>query len=119
MEVAPTTFEAVAALAEQLAGTASRLAKRAAIAEAIGRAHAAAPETPDAGRFAQYLAGLPFAEADPRKLNAGGALLSRAVLAVSGGQRGAADGGVSAAWRYGSGGVRFARAAAVGLGSGR
>ena len=84
MEVAPTTFEAVAALAEQLAGTASRLAKRAAIAEAIGRAHAAAPETADAGRFAQYLAGLPFAEADPRKLNAGGALLSRAVLAVSG-----------------------------------
>jgi DNA ligase-1 len=34
--------------------------------------------------FALYLAGTPFAEADPRKLNAGGALLSKALLSVSG-----------------------------------
>jgi DNA ligase-1 len=77
-------FAELARLAEEMAGTSSRLAKRAAIAEAIGRVHAEGPETEDAGLFAMYLAGLPFAEADPRKLNAGGALLSKAVLAVSG-----------------------------------
>src|SRR5689334_11938727 len=74
----------LAELAETLAGEASRLKKRAAIASAISEVHAASPETEDAGPFVQYLAGLPFPEADPRKLNAGGALLSRAVLAVSG-----------------------------------
>ncbi|MCU1319338.1 MAG: ligase ATP-dependent Dnl1, partial [Edaphobacter sp.] len=41
-------------------------------------------ESEDAGWFALYLAGTPFAEADSRKLNAGGALLSKALLAVSG-----------------------------------
>ena len=90
-----TTFQGVAVLAEQLAATGSRLAKRAAIAEAIGQAHAAAPSGDEAGLFAQYLAGLPFAEADPRKLNAGGALLSGAVLAVSG----ATDAQLTAAYR--------------------
>lgn len=74
----------LAELAERLAGEASRLKKRAAIAEAIASVHASSPGSPDAGLFAQYLAGTPFAEADPRKLNAGGALLSRAVLAISG-----------------------------------
>ncbi len=90
-------FLAVAALAEQMAGTASRLAKRAAIAEAIGVAAGDRDEAAlaDAGRFALYLAGLPFAEADPRKLNAGGALLSKAVLAVSG----ATDMQLTAAYR--------------------
>src|SRR5437879_207777 len=77
-------FAAVAAVAEELAGEAGRLKKRAAIAGAISSVHAAAPESEDAGLFALYLAGTPFAEADARKLNAGGALLSKALLEVSG-----------------------------------
>lgn len=77
-------FRELAELAEMLACEASRLKKRAAIAEAIVRVHDASPEVEDAGLFAMYLAGTPFAEADSRKLNAGGALLSKALLAVSG-----------------------------------
>jgi DNA ligase-1 len=77
-------FRDIAELAEMLANEPGRLKKRAAIAVAIRRVHEAAPETEDAGRFALYLAGSPFAEADPRKLNAGGALLSKALIAVSG-----------------------------------
>jgi DNA ligase-1 len=77
-------FAAVAGLAEEFAGEAGRLKKRAAIASAISAVHAAAPESEDAGWFALYLAGTPFAEADARKLNAGGALLSKALLSVSG-----------------------------------
>jgi DNA ligase-1 len=77
-------FREVADLAEILAGEPGRLKKRAAIAEAIAAIHAAAPESEDAGLFALYLAGTPFAEADSRKLNAGGALLSKALLSVSG-----------------------------------
>jgi DNA ligase 1 len=77
-------FAAVADLAEELAGEAGRLKKRATIAGAISAVHAGAPESDDAGLFALYLAGTPFAEADSRKLNAGGALLSKALLAVSG-----------------------------------
>ena len=77
-------FLHVAELAEELAATASKLKKRAAIAAAITATHAAAPTTDDAGLFALYLAGTPFPESDQRKLNAGGALLSKAVLAVSG-----------------------------------
>jgi DNA ligase-1 len=77
-------FRDVADLAEILAGEPGRLKKRAAIAEAIAAVHAAAPGGEDAGLFALFLAGTPFAEADPRKLNAGGALLSKALLAVSG-----------------------------------
>jgi DNA ligase-1 len=88
-------FAEVARLAEELAGEGSRLKKRAAIAEAIAAARAAAPESEDAGLFAMYLAGTPFAEADSRKLNAGGALLSRAVKAVSG----ATDVALTAAYR--------------------
>lgn len=92
-----TSFDRVARLAEQMAETGSRLAKRAAIAEAIGRVAGDRSDAAleDAGRFAMYLAGLPFAEADPRKLNAGGALLSKAVLAVSG----ATQAGLTAAYR--------------------
>jgi DNA ligase-1 len=82
-DVAMALFAAVAELAEELAGEAGRLKKRAAIAEAISAVHAAGPESEDAGLFALYLAGTPFAEADARKLNAGGALLSKALLAVS------------------------------------
>jgi DNA ligase-1 len=74
-------FEQVAALAEKMAGTASRLQKRAAIAAAIAEVERAGEG--DVGLFCLYLAGLPFAEADPRKLNAGGALLSKALLEIS------------------------------------
>jgi len=88
-------FRALAELAEQLAGESGRLKKRAAIAEAIAAVHAAAPESEDAGRFALYLAGTPFAEADSHKLNAGGALLSKTLLAVSG----ATDADLGAAYR--------------------
>ncbi len=88
-------FNQVAQLAEEMAATASRLKKRAAIAQAIAATHAAAPDSDDAGLFALYLAGTPFAEADPRKLNSGGALLTRAVLAVSG----ATDAALTAAYR--------------------
>jgi DNA ligase-1 len=77
-------FATVAELAEELAKEAGRLKKRAAIAAAISAVHAAAPESEDSGLFALYLAGTPFAEADARKLNAGGALLSKALLSVSG-----------------------------------
>ena len=77
-------FSAVAELAEELAGEAGKLKKRAAMARAISVVHAAAPESENAGLFALYVAGTPFAEADARKLNAGGALLSKALLAVSG-----------------------------------
>ena len=90
-----TPFASVAQLAEEMASTSSRLAKRATIAQAIASVHAAAPQTNDAGLFALYLAGTPFAESDPRNLNAGGALLSRAVLAVSG----ATDAALTAAYR--------------------
>ena len=86
-------FAEVARLADELAGEGSRLKKRAAIAQAIGPI--AAESLDDAGLFALYLAGTPFAEADPRKLNAGGALLSRTLLAVSG----ATDAQLSAAYR--------------------
>ncbi|WP_348267519.1 ATP-dependent DNA ligase [Edaphobacter sp. DSM 109919] len=77
-------FREVADLAETLAAEPGRLKKRAAIAKAIAAVHAAAPESDDAGLFALYLSGTPFAEADPRKLNAGGALLTKALLSVSG-----------------------------------
>jgi DNA ligase-1 len=88
-------FAAVAELAEELAGESGRLKKRAAIARAIAAVHEGAPESEDAGWFALYLAGLPFAEADARKLNAGGALLTKALLMVSG----ATDAALTAAYR--------------------
>jgi DNA ligase-1 len=88
-------FAAMAELAEELAGEAGRLKKRATIAGAISAVHAAAPESEDAGLFALYVAGTPFAEADARKLNAGGALLSKALLTVSG----ASDVALTAAYR--------------------
>lgn len=77
-------FGTVARLADELAREGSRLKKRAAIAMDVGVAESGDPGGAAAGLFAQYLAGLPFAEADPRKLNAGGALLTRAVLKVTG-----------------------------------
>jgi DNA ligase 1 len=74
-------FLQLAELADVLAATSSRLKKRAAIAEAIAAVHAQSAE--EAGLFALYLAGQPFSEADPRKLNAGGAVLSRIVAVIS------------------------------------
>jgi len=93
-------FANLAQLADQLAAEASRLKKRAAIAAAIrgivglnttepvSRHHGeafspSAHALTDAGLFCLYLAGQPFPEADPRKLNAGGALLTRALKQVS------------------------------------
>src|SRR5690242_19052225 len=77
-------FRDVAELAETRAKESSRLKKRAEIAEAVRKVHEVTPGSEDARRFALYLAGTPFAEADQRKLNAGGALLTKALLAVSG-----------------------------------
>ena len=76
-----TRFAELATLAEELAGEASKLKKRAAIAKSLQAVAAKSQE--DAGRFALYLAGQPFAEADPRKLNAGGALLTTALKKVA------------------------------------
>lgn len=86
-------FAAVAQTAEEAGANASRLKKRAAIE--AGLTAAAQSSVREAGLFALYLAGQPFAENDARKLNAGGALLSRAVLAVSG----ATDAELHAAYR--------------------
>jgi DNA ligase-1 len=83
-------FKLLANLADEMAATASRLKKRAAIAAAIANVQEAGARDVallcqyDVALFCQYLAGLPFAESDPRKLNAGGALLTRAVRTVSG-----------------------------------
>src|SRR5580700_3479600 len=88
-------FAEVARLAEELAGEPGKLKKRAAMAAAIAGIHAKGPESNDAGLFALYVAGLPFAEADARKLNAGGALLSKAVLVVAR----ASDAALTAAYR--------------------
>ncbi|ADV84712.1 ATP-dependent DNA ligase [Terriglobus saanensis] len=74
-------FLQLAELADVLAATSSRLKKRAAIAEGITAVHAQSPE--EAGLFALYLAGQTFPEADPRKLNAGGAVLSRIIASIS------------------------------------
>lgn len=74
-----TPFAELAQLLESLARESSRLKKRAAIAEVIRHVEQRAPATEQSGLVAQFLAGLPFPEWDPRKLNAGGALLSRAV----------------------------------------
>lgn len=87
-------FAELASLADELAGESGKLKKRAAIAEALRRVVATGGPA-EAGRFCLYLAGQPFAEADPRKLNAGGALLSRAIKHVTG----ATDAALGAAYR--------------------
>lgn len=79
-------FVPMAELADELAGTASRLKKRAAIAEGVlaaREAGGAADGLRDAGLFAMYLSGAPFAEADSRKLNIGGAMMTRVVRAIA------------------------------------
>lgn len=90
-------FVNLARLADELASEGGRLKKRAAIADAIGLVVADRGETAlrDAGLFALYLAGTPFPESDQRNLNAGGALLSKAIKEVSG----ASDAELGAAYR--------------------
>lgn len=90
-------FVDLARLADELAAEGGRLKKRAAITAAIGRVAADRSEAAlrDAGLFALYLAGTPFPESDQRNLNAGGALLSKAVKEVSG----ATDAELGAAYR--------------------
>ena len=89
-------------------GEPGQLKKRAAIAEAISAVHAAAPESDDAGLFALYLAGTPFAEADARKAECRRCI---AVEGVAGGERGerrGVDRRLPAARRYGCCGLRSA-----------
>jgi len=94
-------FHQLAQLADQLAIEPSRLKKRAAIDQAILDLVSPTDGTiaehalTDAGLFCLYLAGQPFPEADPRKLNAGGALLTRALKQVSG----CTDAALTAAYR--------------------
>ena len=75
-------FLQLATLADELAANPSRLKKRAAIAASL-TSITTQSTLENAGLFSLYLAGQPFPEADPRKLNAGGALLTRALKAVS------------------------------------
>ena len=67
-----------------------------------GRAYLRGLSIEDAGRAALYLSGTAFAETDRRKLNAGGALLSKALAARGRGDAGGYVGGVSAAWGHGA-----------------
>jgi len=75
-------FLQLATLADELAANPSRLKKRAAIAASL-TSITTQSTLENAGLFSLYLAGQPFPEADPRKLNSGGALLTRALKAVS------------------------------------
>lgn len=74
-------FLQLATLADELATTSSRLKKRAAIAAGITAARDAG-DVHDAGLFAMYLSGEAFSEADTRKLNIGGAMLTKTVREI-------------------------------------
>ena len=74
-------FHQLAQLADELAATGSRLKKRAAIATGIAQAKAGG-DVHDAGLFALYLSGEAFSEADTRKLNIGGAMLTKTVREI-------------------------------------
>ncbi len=74
-------FHALATLADELAATGSRLKKRAAIAAGISAARDAG-DAHQAGLFAMYLSGEAFSEADTRKLNIGGAMLTKTVREI-------------------------------------
>jgi DNA ligase-1 len=75
----PATLAQFVELCERLAGTGSKLQKRALMAEYLR-----ALPVPEAGLAALYLAGAPFAETDGRELKVGGALLSRVLAQLSG-----------------------------------
>ncbi|HEY0307996.1 MAG TPA: ATP-dependent DNA ligase [Acidobacteriaceae bacterium] len=77
-------FHSLATLADELAATASRLKKRAAIAQIFSLLQATDPTGTDAGLFGLYLGGTAFAETDRRKLNVGGAQLSNTVSEMTG-----------------------------------
>ncbi|MGB9030731.1 MAG: ATP-dependent DNA ligase [Acidobacteriaceae bacterium] len=68
-----------AELCDALAATTKKLEKRAFIADYLRTL-----PIPDAGRAALWLSGTPFPETDPRVLNIGGSLLSKAVAELSG-----------------------------------
>jgi DNA ligase 1 len=78
------SFLQFAQLNDRLTATTKKLEKRALIAEYLRSL-----SVEDASRAALYLAGTPFTETDRRALNAGGALLSRAVAEISGADRAA------------------------------
>jgi len=69
-------FLQLATLGDALAETSSKLKKRAAIAERLVEVRGQG-SSEDAGLLALYLSGEAFPEADGRKLNIGGAILSR------------------------------------------
>ncbi len=76
-------FLQLAQLADELAVTGSRLKKRAAIAQGISTARGTdGTDAHDAGLFAMYLSGEAFSEADTRKLNIGGAMLTKTVREI-------------------------------------
>src|SRR5271165_6943575 len=79
-------FLQFAEVCDRLAATSKKLEKRALIADYLRNL-----SLEDAARAALYLAGTPFPETDRRALNAGGALLSRAVAEVSEANRAAMD----------------------------
>ena len=72
-------FLPFAELCDALAATTRKLEKRAFIAEYLKSL-----PVEDAGRAALWLSGTPFPETDPRVLNIGGSLLSKAVAELSG-----------------------------------
>ncbi len=73
------TFLEFAKLCDALAATTKKLEKRTLIADWLK-----ALPVEDAGRGSLYLAGQAFAETDPRVLNLGGAILSKALAQLSG-----------------------------------
>ncbi|HEY0785882.1 MAG TPA: ATP-dependent DNA ligase [Acidobacteriaceae bacterium] len=70
---------AFAELCRDLAATSKKLEKRARMAAYLGSL-----QVEDAARAALYLAGAPFAETDPRRLQVGGSLLGKALAQLSG-----------------------------------
>src|SRR5271163_2478086 len=74
-----SAFLEFANICDALASTTKKLEKRALIADWLKSL-----SVEDAVRGALYLAGQPFAETDPRVLNLGGAILSKALAQVSG-----------------------------------
>ena len=71
-------FQSFAELNDALAATTKKLEKRALIASYLRSL-----PVEDAGRAALWLSGTPFPETDPRDLNVGGSLLSKAVAQLS------------------------------------
>jgi DNA ligase-1 len=74
-----SSFLQFAELCDALAATTKKLKKRGFIADYLKSL-----PVDDAGRAALWLAGTPFAETDPRVLNIGGSLLSKAIAELSG-----------------------------------